>query len=94
MLLLPYAEGYKTRTYVLPSGHEPLAGHNCRKTCSPAPRSTHKSENLHADDFVLNLGTGSYQQRGQQDLEHMFFVIYFNVLAHISYTDLTLTDKS
>lgn len=59
------AEGHETRTWVLPTGHEPFVSW-AKLQGNPLPwtRRTHKSEIQQVDWFVLNLGTSPYQQRG------------------------------
>lgn len=44
--------------------------------------------------LFLTRGQVLISREGQRDLEHLLFLIYFVVLAPISYLELTLTDKS
>lgn len=87
------AEGHKTRTWVLPTGHEPFVSRaQLQENPLPWTRSTHKSETQTV--LFSTWGQVLISREGQRDLEHMVFVIYFVFLGPISYIDLALTAKN
>lgn len=79
---------------MLPSGHEPFVSWaKLHENCCPA-QGAHIKEKSDTQNVLFSTWGQGLISRGQRDLEHMLFVIYFVFLGSISYTDLTLTAKS